>query len=159
MLALDQESGNETGPASRRLPRDGAESALGDHRVLVLAADVLELLQPIHQPLRGVASLGGHQLRRISRPLRPDPNLVEVRIGRRLRERPYSLAKLLELARGEIGQRDVRVDDRRLGDRLFDPVKKREVAWTVEGTQNLVAALLARRVEPPEEGGPMLQIL
>src|SRR5262245_54827964 len=105
VLPLDQEARHEAASAPRRLPGEGTEPGLGDRRVVVLAEDVLNLLQLVHEPLGGVTGLADDELRGISRPLGVDSHLVQLVIGWRLRERPHPFAKLLELALGEILQR------------------------------------------------------
>src|SRR5262245_52262169 len=85
VLALHQEARDEAGSPARRLSSESTEPRLGDHRVLMLAEDVLQLLHPIHEPLAGVTDLAQDQLRGIASALGLDPHRVELLVGGRLR--------------------------------------------------------------------------
>src|SRR5262249_54461529 len=97
-LALDQPSHRD---AEHRvaLSGEGPEPRLRHDRVLVLAADVLEVLRPVHEPARTLRR-PGCELGGVARALGADAGAVKLLVGGIVAQRRHGLAQALELARG-----------------------------------------------------------
>jgi hypothetical protein len=128
-----------------------AEALFCHGGILVLSEDVLDLLGPGHESFGGPANHGLRELRGVASPLDLDPHSMQVIIARGLGQGLDRLAKLPELARGDGGQGELRRHHPRMLDGVVEAIQKLEIAWPVEGREEIDSRAGPLSVQAVEE--------
>src|SRR5262249_24598512 len=128
-----------------------SDTRFGDHRILMLAEDVLELLGLVGESRGGAPHFLFRKLGRVPGVLHLDPHIVELTVARLPRQRLQRLSSSLELAGRDLREREIRRQRARGSPPLIEATEETAGARAVQSPEHAAPRARMLDVEASEE--------